>query len=97
MGDDLEGLAQTRTLIGREWQGVVLAVVFERLFATPDFATDLNDLARAARLKKSGMHYGRYRHLVFDRAGEPCWTCGQVVVRGVSAGRNLFLCAKCQS
>ena len=56
-----------------------------------------NNLHRAAGLKKSGMRYSRYRHLVFDREGEPCWTCGTLIIRELAAGRNVFLCPTCQA
>jgi endonuclease-8 len=55
-----------------------------------------NELERAARLKAQGLPFGRYRHRVFDRAGEPCWDCGDVVRRRDVAGRAVFVCAGCQ-
>jgi endonuclease-8 len=55
-----------------------------------------NDLERAARLKAQGMPFGRYRHHVFDREGEPCWTCGTAIVRNAAAGRSVFECRRCQ-
>jgi endonuclease-8 len=55
-----------------------------------------NDLERAARLKDEGMPFGRYRHHVFDREGEPCWTCGTIVRRITAAGRSVFECPQCQ-
>jgi endonuclease-8 len=55
-----------------------------------------NDLERAAALKKSGLAFGRYRHHVFDRDGEPCWTCGTTVVRYDVSGRGVYECPGCQ-
>lgn len=55
-----------------------------------------NDLDRAARLKAAGLPFGRYRHHVFDREGEPCWACGAAVVRRELAGRAVFVCRPCQ-
>ena len=55
-----------------------------------------NDLERAASLKAQGMSYGRYRHHVFDREGEPCWECGQKIARHAVAGRAIFECRACQ-
>jgi endonuclease-8 len=55
-----------------------------------------NDLTRAASLKKRGVTFGRFRHHVFDREGEPCWTCRTTVRRHVLAGRNVFICPTCQ-
>lgn len=55
-----------------------------------------NDLERARGLKAAGLSFGAYRHHVFDRAGEPCWTCGTTVVRTDDYGRAVFLCPQCQ-
>lgn len=55
-----------------------------------------NDLERAAALKKSGLAFGRYRHHVFDRDGEPCWDCGTAVVRFDVSGRGIYECPACQ-
>jgi len=55
-----------------------------------------NDLERAASLKAEGAPFGRYRHHVFDREGEPCWTCGTSIVRRTAAGRAVFECPRCQ-
>lgn len=55
-----------------------------------------NDLARAARLRAEGLPYRRYRHHVFARAGEPCWTCGARVEGGSVAGRRCSWCPRCQ-
>ena len=55
-----------------------------------------NDLTRAARLKKRGLSFGRYRHHVFDREDEPCWACETPVRRVTAAGRNVFVCETCQ-
>ena len=55
-----------------------------------------NDLERAAKLKAQGLPFGRYRHHVFDREGEPCWRCGTPIVRLAAAGRSVFECRRCQ-
>lgn len=55
-----------------------------------------NDLERAAGLKAEGLSFGRYRHHVFDREGEPCWACGKKIARHVVAGRAIFECGDCQ-
>jgi endonuclease-8 len=54
-----------------------------------------NDPQRAAALKRQGMSFGRYRHHVFDRAGEPCWECGATIVRFDVAGRGIYACPGC--
>lgn len=56
-----------------------------------------NDLERAATLKKSGLSFGRYRHHVFDRDGEPCWSCGTTIVRYDVSGRGVYECPTCQA
>jgi endonuclease-8 len=56
-----------------------------------------NDLERAAALKKTGLAFGRYRHHVFDRDGEACWTCGTTVVRYDVSGRGIYECPGCQA
>jgi endonuclease VIII len=55
-----------------------------------------NDPGRAARLKRAGLPYARYRFQVFDREGERCWECGTAITRAQVAGRNLYACPRCQ-
>jgi endonuclease-8 len=55
-----------------------------------------NDLERARALRRAGLSFGRYRHHVFDREGECCWTCGNVVERRAVSGRAVFFCPGCQ-
>lgn len=55
-----------------------------------------NDSALAKSLKARGWSFGRYRHWVFERAGEPCHVCGSVISRIEIGGRGLFLCEHCQ-
>ena len=54
------------------------------------------DPAIAARLKSEGVAFGRYRHWVFDREGEPCHQCGHRIRRIDAGNRNLYLCEHCQ-
>ena len=56
-----------------------------------------NDERRAKRLKAEGMRRGAYRHHVFTRGGQPCWTCGTKVRRKEVGGRKLFWCPGCQA
>ncbi len=37
-----------------------------------------------------------FRFRVFDRAGEPCPACGEMVTRTEAAGRRLYACDRCQ-
>lgn len=55
-----------------------------------------NDLERAAALKARGLPFAAYRHHVFARDGEPCWTCADTVLRIDVAGRGIYYCPTCQ-
>ncbi|MEZ5458106.1 MAG: endonuclease VIII [Steroidobacteraceae bacterium] len=50
----------------------------------------------AKRLKSAGLPYDRYRHYVFDRDTEPCHSCATRIRRIIDAGRQLYLCMRCQ-
>ncbi len=56
-----------------------------------------NDPALAERLRRRGLAFGRYRHWVFDRDGEPCHACETTVQRQDLGGRGIYWCPKCQS
>jgi endonuclease VIII len=56
-----------------------------------------NDMAIAQKLKNQGVPYGRYRHWVFDREGERCHVCGDMIVRIDMSGRGLYFCMRCQA
>jgi len=56
-----------------------------------------NDLSRAATLKARGLTFGRYRHHVFDRAGETCWQCAHLIERVDVGGRGIYFCRRCQA
>ncbi|ANM28506.1 hypothetical protein ABI59_01000 [Acidobacteria bacterium Mor1] len=49
------------------------------------------------RLKAEGLSRRRYRHFVFTRGGQPCYTCGSAIESITSAGRNLQRCPGCQA
>ena len=40
--------------------------------------------------------YFQHRFQVYDRAGEPCFTCGTPIERLVQSGRSSFYCPSCQ-
>ena len=40
--------------------------------------------------------YFQIHHAVYDRAGQPCGTCGTPIVRVVQGGRSSFYCRRCQ-
>jgi formamidopyrimidine-DNA glycosylase len=39
---------------------------------------------------------GENRFLVYDREGDPCYTCGTAILRIVQGGRSTFYCPYCQ-
>lgn len=55
-----------------------------------------NDLERARELRARGLSRSAYRHHVFGRAGERCWSCGGVIESSTRGGRRLFVCPSCQ-
>jgi endonuclease-8 len=56
-----------------------------------------NDVTLARRLKAQGWTFGRYRHWVFDRDGEPCHICRTTIARQEMSGRGLYWCPQCQT
>jgi formamidopyrimidine-DNA glycosylase len=40
--------------------------------------------------------YFQHNFLTYDRAEEPCFTCGDMILRIVQAGRSSFFCSTCQ-
>lgn len=56
-----------------------------------------NDESLARKLKARGWSYGRYRHWVFDRAGEACHVCAHMIERIDAGGRGLYWCPHCQA
>ena len=56
-----------------------------------------NDVALAERLKKQGWTFGRYRHWLFERDGEPCHVCRSRIERQDLSGRGLYWCPRCQA
>jgi endonuclease VIII len=56
-----------------------------------------NDLEIAMRLKAQGYKRGYYRHYVFNRENQPCFVCGNAIVKEILAGRRLYYCPHCQS
>ncbi|MBO9469542.1 endonuclease VIII [Endozoicomonas sp. G2_2] len=55
-----------------------------------------NDPQRAERLKAQGKRFGARRHMVFGRAGQPCYECGSTIEKHTVAGRRLYRCPRCQ-
>ncbi|HSS66635.1 MAG TPA: endonuclease VIII [Gammaproteobacteria bacterium] len=55
-----------------------------------------NEPARVRRLRAEGWSRGEYRFAVFGRGGEPCFECGDVIVRESLSGRRCYFCPNCQ-
>ena len=56
-----------------------------------------NPPARVRELQSAGATGGRLRFAVFSRQGEPCYRCGEAIVRMECNTRRLYLCPGCQS
>lgn len=52
--------------------------------------------ARGMRADYLEANSAGFRFAVFDRAGEPCYTCGDIIIRREHGGRRLYLCPTCQ-
>ena len=55
-----------------------------------------NDPAVVRKLERQGVKPGARRFRVYNRAAQPCWTCGTPVERVDVAGRGIYFCATCQ-
>ncbi|MFW6347339.1 MAG: endonuclease VIII [Cyclonatronaceae bacterium] len=55
-----------------------------------------NEPGLAARLKAQGYPRRAYRHYVFGRDGQECYTCGGEIMKLRTGGRRLYLCPACQ-
>jgi len=55
-----------------------------------------NDPDRAARMKLTGVDFEGRRFHVFNRAGLPCYACGDSVERIEAGSRRLYVCRTCQ-
>ena len=51
---------------------------------------------RVKRLQREGLRRSRFRFAIFDRQGEPCYTCGTEGQRIEVNSRRLYLCSRCQ-
>lgn len=50
----------------------------------------------AAKLKKSGLTRGQYRHAVFGRDNKACYGCGEAVLKDAISARRIYWCPLCQ-
>ena len=55
-----------------------------------------NDLNLVEQLKEAGVSYHDYRFRVFNRASEPCYVCGTLIVKDEIGGRRFYFCPACQ-
>ena len=55
-----------------------------------------NDPERAAALEQQGVDFEGRRFLVYRRAGQPCYRCGQAIAKGRFGGRMGYACPNCQ-
>jgi endonuclease VIII len=55
-----------------------------------------NDLTRALELKAQGKPRWFYRHWVFSRMNQPCYLCGDRIVKDEVGGRRVYFCPTCQ-
>ena len=51
---------------------------------------------RLRALKKLGLKRREYRFAVFDRAGDPCLSCGATIERSDAGSRRIYRCPGCQ-
>ncbi len=56
-----------------------------------------NDLERVALLKEQGHSRVDLRFHVFNRQGQPCYTCGTPIIKETMGGRRLYYCPTCQT
>jgi endonuclease-8 len=51
---------------------------------------------KVKQLKALGLKRREYRFAVFDRAGDPCLTCGEEIERYEAGSRRIYRCPNCQ-
>lgn len=56
-----------------------------------------NPAKRAGMLKRKGLGFEDYRFAVFARDGQPCYECGETIVRSKAGARRLYWCPVCQA
>lgn len=90
------GLAPQRR--PRELDDDERAALARALLAVPRRSYRTRGIGRARGMKADYMDGGggSFRFCVFDRAGEPCIACGELIERHELAGRRLYLCPRCQ-
>jgi len=56
-----------------------------------------NLASRARKLKREGSEFEGYRFYVFDRDGEACYHCGDLICREERSSRRIYWCPTCQA
>jgi endonuclease VIII len=56
-----------------------------------------NDLTTALTLKAQGKPRWFYRHWVFSRTNQLCYSCGDTIVKDAAGGRRVYYCPTCQA
>lgn len=52
---------------------------------------------KVTQLKALGLSRREYRFAVFDRAGDPCLSCGTTIERSEAGSRRIYRCPVCQA
>ncbi|MFT5359193.1 MAG: endonuclease-8 [Polyangiales bacterium] len=78
----------------QERLGKNIIAVTRRAYETGGITTTAS-ISKAA--KAAGEKRRTYRHYAFARDGFPCRNCDDVIERGVSAGRRVYVCNTCQA
>ena len=55
-----------------------------------------NAPALVKKLKQQGLRRGQYRHTVFSRENQNCYTCGETILKEAISSRRLYWCPLCQ-
>jgi formamidopyrimidine-DNA glycosylase len=77
-----------------DWQRIHAAMHAVLEDAIRHEGSTLSDGTYRNALNNAGNY--QHRHRVYDRADQPCGTCGTPIVRLVQAQRSTFFCPRCQ-
>jgi formamidopyrimidine-DNA glycosylase len=86
--------ARCNRLRGQQWDRLHTAMQVILNSAIEHEGSTLSDGTYRNALNQSGGYQNHHR--VYDRAGQPCPTCGHEVQRIVQAQRSTFFCPTCQ-
>ncbi len=77
-----------------QWRRIHAAMSEILLAAIEYEGSTLSDGTYRNALNQAGGYQNE--HCVYDRAGQPCFTCGALIVRIVQTQRSTFFCPRCQ-